>query len=152
MDLLMPPLSPTAYRTGIVTYELSESLDQYLTAILRMENRHSMARVKDIAGELGFKESSVVGALKKLEALGLIVYPSYRPIHLTDEGRCLAEYIGWRKGILVRFFMTVLHLEPDEAKASASRIGHALKDEVIERMRRFMAETYANLAEPFDVW
>lgn len=151
MDLLMPPLSCAGLRYGTVSHDVPESLENYLTAILRMENQHSMARVKDIASELGIKKGSVVGALKKLDTLGLIVYPPYRPVNLTEEGRRLAEYIGWRRGILVRFFMTVLHLEPEVAKASAKRIGHGLKDEVIERMRRFMAETYAHLAEPFDV-
>jgi hypothetical protein len=75
MDPLMPPLSCASLRTGAVKYELPESLERYLMAVLRMENLHSIARVKDIAGELGFKEGSVVGALKKLNALGLIVYP-----------------------------------------------------------------------------
>ena len=120
-------------------------------AVLRVENRYSLARVKDIACELGYKKGSVVGGLRKLEAKGLIVYPPYRPVNLTEEGRRLAEYIGWRRGILVRFFMTVLHMEPHEAKQSAKRIGHALEGEVIERMRRFMSETYATIAEPFDV-
>lgn len=150
MDLLMPPVSCMGYRALDGQYELSESLYHYLTAILKVENRHAMARVKDIAGELGFKKGTVVESLKKLDRMGLIVYPPYRPINLTDEGRVLAEYCEWRRGILVRFLMTVLHLAPEDAMASANRIGHALKDEVIDRMRRFMAETYANLADPFD--
>jgi Mn-dependent DtxR family transcriptional regulator len=131
---------------------MPESLERYLSILLRIENRHSMARVKDIAFELGLKKGSVVGALKKLNAMGLIVYPPYRPINLTEEGRRLAEYIGWRRCILMRFFMTVLHLEPEVAEASANRICHGLKDEVIERMRRFMAETYANETVQFDYW
>jgi Mn-dependent DtxR family transcriptional regulator len=47
--------------------------------------------------------------------------------------------------------MVVLHLDAHEAQNLAWNIGPALEDEVIERMRRFMVETYANLAEPFDV-
>lgn len=151
MDQLMPPLSCVGYRTRAAKYELSRSLDQYLTVILKIENKHSIARVKDIAVELGFNKGSVVDALKKLDRLGLIVYPPYRPIHLTEEGRGLAEYFGWRKGILARFLMTVLHLESHEAMVSANRIGHALEDKVIERMRRFMTETYTSLTDPFDV-
>lgn len=110
-----------------------------------------MARVKDIADALGFQKGTVVCALKKLDELGLIDYPPYRPVHLTDKGRRVAEYVSWRSGILVRFLMTVLHLEDHEAKTLARNIAPALEDDVIERMRRFMAETYANLAEPFDV-
>lgn len=149
---MMPPLSCVDYGTRALKYELSESLDQYLLAVFRVENKHSVARVKDIANELGFQKGSVVSALKKLDELGLIVYPPYRPISLTDKGRRLAQYIGWRNGILVRFLMTVLHLDPHEAKELARHIGHALEDKVIDHMRRFMAETYVNLAEPFDVW
>lgn len=152
MDLMMPPLACADYGTRALKYELSESLDQYLLAVFRVENKHSMARVKDIANELGFQKGSVVSALKKLEELGLIVYPPYRPINLTDKGHRLAQYIGWRNGILVRFLTTVLHLAPHEAKELERHIGHALEDKVIDHMRRFMAETYVNLAEPFDVW
>lgn len=145
MDLLMPPLPCIGFREKADQHELSESLYHYLLAILKVENRQANARVKDIAGELGFKKSSVVDSLKKLDQLGLIVYSPYQPVNLTEDGRRFAEYFKWRRGILARFFMTVLHLEPDLAKASANRIGHGLKDEVIERMRRFMAETYSHL-------
>jgi hypothetical protein len=47
MDLMMPPLSCVGYGTRALKYELSGSLDQYLMAVFRMENKHSMARVKD---------------------------------------------------------------------------------------------------------
>ena len=151
MDMLMPPLSCTAYRNGTVSVDLPQSLECYLMAVMQMENLYSMARVKDIACEMGCEKSSVVGALKRLEARGVIVYPAYHPIRLTREGRRLAEYIGWRRGILVRFFTTVLHIQPNAAKRSANRIGHALDGEVIERMRRFLNETYVKLVDPFDV-
>lgn len=151
LDMLMPPISCNGYQTGAVKLDIPESLEWYLMTVLQLENRYSFARVKDIASELGYKKSSVVGGLKKLEAMGLIVYPPYQPINLTEEGHRLAEYIGWRMGILVRFFMTVLQLEPIEAKRSAKLIGHALDSKVIERMRRFMSETYTTIAEPFDV-
>lgn len=133
-------------------YELSQSLDRYLQVILRMEERHAAARVKDIAKELGFKKRSVISTLKKLNELGLIVYPPYRPIHLTKEGRCVAEYIGWRNGVLVSFLMTVLHIASNEAEDAARRIGYALEEKVIDRMRRFMEETYTEIVYPADFW
>ena len=140
MELLITPLSNTEHKTEAIRDELPQSLERYLTAILRMEKRYSVARVKDIANDLGFKKGSVVGALKRLDAMGLIDYPPYRPVQLTDKGHRLAEYIEWRNGVLERFFIAALYMESNEAKVLAGRIGHALKDDVIERMRRFIVE------------
>ncbi len=133
-------------------YALSRSLDQYLGAILQIEKNASVARVKDIANVLGVKKGSVAGALKKLSAMGLIVYPSYRPVNLTDEGRRLAEYNRWRDSILMLFMTTVLHLSHREAEASVERIGYALGEKVVDRMRQFMAQTYEEVVDSLDFW
>jgi len=45
--------------------ELSESVEDYLETILDLEKTNKVARAKDIAERMGFRQGSVTGALKK---------------------------------------------------------------------------------------
>jgi DtxR family Mn-dependent transcriptional regulator len=49
---------------------LSDSLEDYLEIILALEKSNKVARVKDIAGEMGVLRGSVSSALKKLGEKG----------------------------------------------------------------------------------
>jgi len=51
---------------------LSESLEDYLEAILELEDASKVARAKDIADKIGVQRGSVTGALKILEEKALI--------------------------------------------------------------------------------
>jgi DtxR family Mn-dependent transcriptional regulator len=46
--------------------ELTESMENYLEAILELERPHKVARAKDIADKLHIQRDSVTGALKAL--------------------------------------------------------------------------------------
>ena len=72
---------------------LTESMENYLEAILNLEKTQKVARVKDIADKLSLQRGSVSGALKSLEEKGLINYTPYSFITLTREGKKIAEDI-----------------------------------------------------------
>jgi DtxR family Mn-dependent transcriptional regulator len=152
MVFFMHPL--TSIRSDFVDkkYELSSSLYRYLGAIYKMEANALPARVKDLANAVGVRNGSVVGALKRLNEIGLIDYPPYRPVRLTEEGHKLAVHNLWRDRILKSFLMTVLHLSQAESVTAVNRLGYALEDKIVHRMRRFMAETYETNTTSFDVW
>ena len=75
---------------------LSESLEDYLEAILFLENSNKVARVKDIAEKMGVLRGSVTGALKSLSKKGLINYEPYSYITLTKKGTTLARQVTRR--------------------------------------------------------
>lgn len=135
---------PLLYCRSERQHRQTQSTEKYLEAIFRLERKNGAVRVKDIATELGLQKGSVSGALKKLDERGLIVYPPYQPINLTDEGRRIAEYIVWRHGILTRFLAEVLQMAPDEAESAGRRLGYAVEEKVIVRMLNFMAGSYAH--------
>ncbi len=119
-------------------HRLSESLEDYLEAIYRLEQKHGLARVKDIAAALGVAMGSVTGSLKVLTERGLIDYEPYSKITLTNMGRRVAHDVDRRHAILKRFFTDVLKVDLDVADETACRVEHVVPSTVMERFLSFI--------------
>jgi DtxR family Mn-dependent transcriptional regulator len=119
-------------------YALSESLENYLEAILELEKTNKVARVKDIADKLGVLRGSVTGALKTLAEKDLINYAPYSYITLTRRGMHIASEISRRHTVIQTFLEDVLLLEPERADANACRMEHAMDKVAIDRLVQFI--------------
>jgi DtxR family Mn-dependent transcriptional regulator len=117
---------------------LSESLEDYLEVILALEKTNKVARVKDIADEMGVLRGSVTGALKTLAEKGLIHYKPYNFITLTRKGAKVAKEITRRHAIIKDFLENVLQMDDETAEANACRMEHAMDQAAIERLVRFI--------------
>jgi DtxR family Mn-dependent transcriptional regulator len=106
--------------------ELSESLEDYLEAILSLQDQNRQARVKDIADLLGVKRSSVTVALRTLAEKELVNYLPYSKITLTIDGLDVANSVRDRHNILKRFFTEILSVEPNLANESACKMEHSM--------------------------
>jgi DtxR family Mn-dependent transcriptional regulator len=117
---------------------LTSAMEDYLEAIYHLEQERRIARVRDIAGRLGVKMSSVSSALKILGSRGLIRYDPHQFITLTDRGLERARQIVRKHEILKRFLTRVLRIDETTAEDNACRIEHHLDPQVIERLIRFV--------------
>ena len=117
---------------------LSESLEDYLEAILELEKRYKVARAKDIADKLGVQRGSVTSALKALGEKKLINYEPYSFITLTPQGKRIAAKIKKRHQVLREFLQNVLQVDPITAEATACRMEHAIDDLSLERLVCFI--------------
>jgi DtxR family Mn-dependent transcriptional regulator len=117
---------------------LTESLEDYLEAILALEIAHKVARVKDIADKLGVLRGSVSSALKGLAEKGLIHYRKYSYITLTPEGLAIAREVARRHRVLKDFFLRVLQIDPEKAEANACRMEHALDKTSFDKLVKFV--------------
>ncbi len=120
------------------TEHLSASLEDYIESIYNIAARQRVARVTDIADDLGVAKSSVTGALRGLSAKGLVNYDPYHLITLTDEGSQVARTIARRHAILAEFLEEVLGIDATTAEANACRIEHAMEPAVTNRLLRFV--------------
>ncbi len=118
--------------------QLTGTQEDYLAAIFRLARTSGEARSNAIAGELEVTKSTVTTALKGLAARGLIIYKPYNPIRLTPEGRELGKRIAHRNFILNEFFGSVLNLPESEASATACRVEHAVSDDTVLQLGRFI--------------
>jgi DtxR family Mn-dependent transcriptional regulator len=119
--------------------ELSSTLEDYLEAIFRIENRKRAARVRDISSHLGVAKSTVSAALKNLAEKELIDYEPYEIAVLTEKGREKALRIVMSHQVLRYFLEDVLAVEEERAEDTACRMEHAVDREVIERFVCFLA-------------
>ncbi|NLV24674.1 MAG: metal-dependent transcriptional regulator [Deltaproteobacteria bacterium] len=118
--------------------ELSESLENYLEAILDLEKTSKVARTKDIAEKLGIKPGSVTGALRVLGEKGLINYSPYAFITLTPEGKKIALEIRHRHKTLKYFLHDILQVDDVTADATACRMEHAIDGESLKKLISFI--------------
>lgn len=117
---------------------LSESLEDYLEIILALEKTNKVARVKDIAEEMGVLRGSVTSALKNLNEKGLINYERYSFITLTSKGASIAKEITRRHAIIKDFLVNVLQMKDETAEANACRMEHAMDKAAVERLVRLI--------------
>lgn len=128
----MEPVVCTALRPA-----LSESLEDYLEAILQLEREALVARVSQIASVLGVSRPSVTRALKALSGRELVEHESYGYVTLTPLGRQVASHVERRHLALRDFLVGVLHLSSESAETAACRMEHALEPDVFERFAEF---------------
>jgi len=115
--------------------ELSSSLEDYIEAILDLQQTHSVARVKDIADLLDVKRSSVTIALRNLSEKGLVNYTPYSVITLTAEGYRTAQAVRDRHDLLKKIFTGVLSIEPTAAESAACKMEHGMNQTVFTKMK-----------------
>jgi DtxR family Mn-dependent transcriptional regulator len=110
---------------------LSASLEDYLEAILQLERTSRVARVSEIAGQLGVSRPSVTGALKSLGARNLVAHARYGHVTLTEEGARIAGGVE-RRHLAIKDFLTgVLGIPGDRAETTACKMEHVLEPEIL---------------------
>lgn len=114
--------------------ELTESMEDYLEAIYRLQREREVARVKDIAARLRVKMPSVSNALAALKQRNLVEHEKYGYVTLTQEGLARAEQVYRRHQALTRFLSDILQLDEDQAEAEACELEHALSGETLSRL------------------
>lgn len=119
--------------------KLSESLEDYLEAIHKIQKEKRAARAKDIVMAMGVSNASVTGALRALAEKKLVNYAPYDLITLTDRGQRTAEGVIRRHQTLRSFLTEILGVEDDAADEAACKMEHAVSKDVLDRLSKFVA-------------
>jgi len=117
---------------------LSESTENYLTELLRLEERGEAATTSTLAGRLAVAQPSVTGMLKKLATAGLVVHTPYQGTSLTGRGRRVARQVLRRHRLIETFLVDVLGVPADRVHVEAHRLEHAMSEDVVERLDRWL--------------
>lgn len=123
----------------MVDPSLTASLEDYLEAMLRLEQEKGLVRGKELARRLGVSNASISGVVPKLEKMGLVVYERYGPIKLTPKGRRVARSVLRREEVLVAFFREVLGIPHAKAREEACRIEHGISLKSLRRLEAFLS-------------
>lgn len=110
------------------------SFEDYLEAMLRLQEERAVARVSELAVALGVHKSTVTATLKMLAARGLVVHSRYSSARLTPAGAAAATRVGARHTLIRGYLLRMLLVEPDVADANACRMEHILDADIIARL------------------
>lgn len=123
--------------------EIHESGEDYLEAILMLENRMGYVRSIDIATEMGYSKPTISIAMRRLRESGYIDVDERRDIHLTALGREVAERIYERHVTLTKVLES-LGVPAETAGHEACKIEHDISDDTFSRIREYFNEHLKN--------
>lgn len=118
---------------------LSQAEENYLKAILRLENSHSgKVSTTLIANRLQMKASSVTDMIKKLADKGLVNYQKYKGVTLTTIGKQTSVSIVRKHRLWEVFLVDKLNYTWDEVHDIAEQLEHIKSESLIDRLDAYL--------------
>ena len=116
--------------------KIRKSAEDYLEAILIIEQEKGRVRSIDIANRLGFSKPSVSIAMKQFRENGYIEVDDTGAISLTESGKSVAANTLERHRLLTDLLISV-GVSEDTAKHDACEIEHDISAETFDKLREY---------------
>lgn len=115
---------------------ITESVADYLEAIMVLQKEKGNVRAVDIANYFGYSRPTVSQTLKSFRSKGYVEVDEDGFVKLTEVGRSIAGETYERHVVLTALLMQ-LGVREETAKSDACRIEHDLSDETFQRIKEF---------------
>ena len=113
---------------------ITESTENYMEAILILQQQNGEVRAVDLAHYFGFSKPTISQYMKQYAQQGLIEVDGNGHITLTGEGRAIAEHIFERHQVITAVF-TALGVPEEIAREDACKVEHDLSDVTFQCMK-----------------
>ena len=113
---------------------LSESIQDYLTSVYKLEQAEGDVTIGALAKDLGVSPASASAMVKKLAALELLTHEPYRGAHLTQAGEKVAVEVIRHHRLLELYLAETLGVHVDDVHAEADRLEHVISEELEARI------------------
>lgn len=117
---------------------LREASENYLEAILQLEDEDHLVRSIDIATQLGVSRPSVNKAMGVLKKAGMVEQQPYGRISLTPEGRKKASEVLARHNTLKKFLTAVLGVDELVADNDACKMEHVVSPQTMSKLTDYI--------------
>ena len=114
---------------------VGKTVEEYLEAILMIQEEQGYVRSIDVAEKLGITKPSVSYTTKRLIENGYLTKDHGGMLVLTDSGKKIAGSTYNRHTTLTHFFIS-LGVNPETAKEDACRIEHDISEETFQALCR----------------
>ena len=108
--------------------------EDYLEAVLVLQKEKGMVRSVDIARHMGFSKPSISHAVGVLKNGGFLTVDEDGYLHLTEDGREVAEKIYERHQFFTEQLVAV-GVDRETAERDACRIEHAISEETFQKLK-----------------
>ena len=114
---------------------VSHALEDYLKSIYQLAEESEPVIAARIAAETGVSPSTIFTTLQRLAREGYVTINRRKEIHLTPDGRTVAEKIVRRHFLTERFLTDLLGLDWVRAHQEAHRLEHDGRDRFVPRKK-----------------
>ena len=118
---------------------LHQSGEDYLESILILQEKQGNVRSIDIARHLNYSKPSVSRAVGVLRENGYITVSEEGLIHLTKQGKHVAECMYERHRLLTAWLIR-LGVSEEIAAEDACKLEHGLSEETFARLKAHIME------------
>jgi DtxR family transcriptional regulator, Mn-dependent transcriptional regulator len=120
----------------MVKTPLSESIQDYLKGIYKLQEGTDRVAITAVARDQGVSPASASAMVKKLAALGLLEHEPYRGARLTGAGERVAVEVIRHHRLLELYLAETLGLDVDDVHDEADRLEHVISEELEARIDR----------------
>lgn len=120
--------------------KMYESGEDYLEAILMIQNEKGVCHSVDVARKIGVSKPSVSRAMGILRDDGYIFFDENQHINFTERGKVRAEKIYDRHRLLTKFLMRIANVGEEQAEKNACRVEHVIDEDIVNGIRNFMKD------------
>jgi len=110
------------------TEQVSSTIEEYLEAIYRLQERHGAAKTTELASHLNVALGTITNTVESLEKQSLVVHQPYKGVKLTAKGRKIALNVVRRHRLSECLLVDILKLEWGRAHDAACKLEHAFAD------------------------
>lgn len=115
-----------------------KSGEDYLEAILRLQEENGFVRSVDVAHKMNVSRPSVSRAMGILQKDGYIEFALGNMIKLTETGLAKARDIYGRHKLLTTFLQLITRLPEDQCEENACRLEHDIDADVMDGIRAWV--------------
>ena len=130
---------------------LSSSLEKYLVCIYKHLEEQNELKISELAKEMNQPLQKTIQALQRMHYQKQIVYSTYQPLRITEQGKKMAQYLIARDA-LIDEFLRLLHIE-ENAIAEKEAMAQYLSYDSLTKIERFILfnRKYPEITERFDL-
>jgi DtxR family Mn-dependent transcriptional regulator len=114
----------------------SESVEEYVEGILRLQKEVDRVSTGEIATYMCVSAGSATTMVKKMAELGLVQHTPYQGIRLTEFGEKVAKQLTRAHRILERFLVDTLELPWNDVHELACKLEHYISEDIINQIDR----------------
>jgi Mn-dependent DtxR family transcriptional regulator len=115
---------------------IQESGEMYLETILILSKKRAVVRAIDVGEYMDYSKPSVSRAMRLLKEAGAITVAPDGAIHLTVQGKEIAEKIYARHNLLTQLLIR-LGVDAQTASADACKMEHVISDKTFDALQKF---------------
>jgi DtxR family Mn-dependent transcriptional regulator len=117
---------------------LSESVEEYLDGIYRLQHEFGSVPTGEIAAYMFVSPGSATAMVKRMAEMGLVDHIPYQGIRLTEYGMRIAKQLTRAHRVLKAFFVLEVGLPWSDVHELACKLEHYLDETVIDKMHEKM--------------